>query len=208
MIIHTIPSGPFDTNAYIVACPDTGIGAVIDPAVDGFEAIEAKAGGITIDKILITHSHWDHIGAAAKLKQMFHCPVYIHPLDGKNLESPGSDRLPCWVPIEGVKPDIFMADGEVIPVGKLLFKVIHTPGHSPGGVSFYCEKENVLFSGDTLFKGSIGNLSFPTSEPEKMWASLDKLASLPGNTVVYPGHGPKTTIAEESWLPRAREMFS
>ncbi len=208
MIVHSIPSGPFDTNAYIVACPATGIGAVIDPGVESLAAIEAELSGITLDKILITHSHWDHIGDAAALKKKYRLPIYIHPLDAPNLEQPGSDKLPCWLSIEGVKPDVLIEEGALINVGNILFKVIHTPGHSPGGVCFYCERENILFSGDTLFKGSIGNLSFPTSNASLMWPSLAKLSRLPPATVVYPGHGPRTTIGQESWLPRAKELFS
>ena len=131
----------------------------------------------------------------------------MHPLDAANLQEPGSDRLPSWLNIEGVKPDGFLNEGDVVAVGNMQFHVIHTPGHSPGGICLYCKEQDVLFSGDTLFRGSIGNLSLPTSQPKLMWNSLDKLAKLPPSTKVYPGHGPATTIGKESWLPEAQQRF-
>ncbi len=103
---------------------------------------------------------------------------------------------------------MILEEGDRISIGEIAFTVISTPGHSPGCVCFYCEKEHILFSGDTLFKGTIGNLTFPTSVPDEMWPSLDKLAALPPETKVYPGHGPSTTIGDESWLPRARKLFT
>jgi len=110
--------------------------------------------------------------------------------------------------IEGVEPEFDLQEGEIIEVGKLQLIVIASPGHTPGGVCFYLDKEKILFSGDTLFKGSIGNLSFPTADPQAMWHSLKKLEKLPSETVVYPGHGPSTTIGDEDWLPKAQELFS
>jgi hydroxyacylglutathione hydrolase len=107
--------------------------------------------------------------------------------------------------IEGTTPDHLINDGDFLTVGKFSFKVIHTPGHTPGGVCFYCEKEKTLFSGDTFYRGLIGSLSLPTSQAQRMWQSLDKIATLPPNTVVFPGHGPSTTIKDEPWLPNAKK---
>ena len=115
--------------------------------------------------------------------------------------------MPCWIDIEGIVPTHLMDEGDTIAVGDLHFKVIHTPGHTPGGVCFYCPEEKILISGDTLFKGTIGNLSFSTGRPALMWPSLKKLALLPPETQVFPGHGEKTTIGNEKWLARAEEMF-
>lgn len=157
--------------------------------------------------ILITHSHWDHICDAAKLKAQYRAPVFVHPLDLANLENPGSDGLPLMFNIEGVLPDKFLNEGDIVELGDLRFEVIHTPGHSPGGICLYNKEHGILFSGDTLFKGSIGNLSFPTANPTEMWKSLAKLAKLVPETVVYPGHGLPTTIGKESWLERAEEIF-
>ena len=142
-----------------------------------------------------------------KLKKKYNIPVYVHAFDANNLEKPGSDGLPSWLSIEGVIPEHLIKEGDVIHVGNLAFEVIETPGHSPGSLCFYNKEEKVLFSGDTLFKGSIGNLSFPTSRPHLMQSSLSKLAKLPADTRVFPGHGPSTTIGKESWLERAEELF-
>lgn len=209
MIIKAIPSGPFETNAYIVICEKTLQAAVIDPAPESLASIvkyitEHK---LTLTKIILTHSHWDHIADVAALKKQYLVPVLIHKEDVENLEKPGSDGLPCWIAIEGVRPDIFLNEGDSVDVGELKFTVIHTPGHTPGGICLYEKEKNVLFSGDTLFKGSIGNLSFATARPKLMWPSLEKLAKLPPQTTVFPGHGPKTTILAESWLSQAEKIF-
>ena len=111
-------------------------------------------------------------------------------------------------PIKGARPSHDLVEGQILRVGQLKALVIATPGHTPGGVCFYFKKENILISGDTLFKGSIGNLSFPTAEPAKMWHSLKQLARLPPDTHVYPGHGGPTTIKEEYWLDEAENHFS
>lgn len=209
MFIQSFPSGPLETNAYIVACPKTLAAAIIDPAPDSFKSLVSfieKTNLLPI-AILITHSHWDHIADVALLKKKYQLPVYIHEEDRKNLESPGSDGLPCWLDIEGVTPTNFIQEKDKIAIGDLNFEVIHTPGHTPGGVCFYCPNENVLISGDTLFKGSIGNLSFSTGRPALMWPSLAKLAQLPSETRVYPGHGEETLIGNERWLSRAEEIF-
>lgn len=210
MLIFKFPSGPLATNAILFGCSQTKKAAVIDPALGSCAAVLEKANemGMEIEKILLTHSHWDHFADAHVLKKKTGCPVYVHPADSENVERPGTDGIPFMIPVHSLVPDHFLQDGEEVRVGELKMRVIHTPGHSPGGVCFYLEKEKVLFSGDTLFRGSIGNLSLTTSEPQKMWESLRKLAKLPPDTRVIPGHGPDTTIRdEEKWLNRAREIF-
>lgn len=206
MFIKCFPSGPFATNAYLIGCPKTKKAFIVDPAPECANALLAEKGW-QIEGILLTHSHWDHIGDCKKLKEKLDVPVYVHETDRGNLENPGSDGLPLMFPIEGVTPDHMIRGGDVLLLGDLQIEVIETPGHTPGGVCFYLPAENVILSGDTLFQGSIGNLSFPTADPEAMWQSLEKLEKLPKETKVYPGHGPETTIGAENWLPRAREIF-
>lgn len=201
-LIQAFPSGPLATNAYVVACPDTKQAAIIDPAPESPARIDAylTRNQLTPKQILLTHSHWDHIAEAATLKQHYHIPVFVHPKDAGNLAVPGSDGLPFLIDIPGVQADGWLNDGDIISVGSLQFTIIHTPGHSPGCICLYCPTQNILLSGDTLFKGSFGNTSFPTSQPELMRTSLKKLSQLPQETLVYPGHGPKTTIRDEQWL--------
>ncbi len=209
MIIQKFPSGPLETNAILFGCSSTKKAAVIDPAygsTDDILTVVAEK-GLQLEMILLTHSHWDHIADIYSLQEKTGVPVFVHSLDVGNLEHPGSDGIPMVFPIQGVKPDGFLEEGQSIQVGNLQIDVIHTPGHSPGSVCFYIAAENVLFSGDTLFQGTIGSLQLPTSEPEKMWVSLKKLALLPEATEVIPGHGGDTTLEEESWLDRAEQIF-
>lgn len=210
MFIQTFPSGPCSTNAYVVACANTHDAAVIDPAPESFALIQSFLAkqGLNAQKILLTHSHWDHIADVQPLKVEYRIPVYIHSLDAPNLEKPGADGLPCWLTIPSVQPDVLLEEGKEVSIGRLIFRVMHTPGHSPGSVCFFEPQQHVLFSGDTLFKGTIGNLSFPTSQPSLMWPSLNKLAQLPVDTRVFPGHGPATTMKEElPWLANAKKLF-
>jgi glyoxylase-like metal-dependent hydrolase (beta-lactamase superfamily II) len=209
MIIKTFTSGPVETHCYLIACPQTKQAAIID-APQGIAPTlvkEVKDHGFKVQTIFITHSHWDHIADAAKLKRAFEAPLYINSLDADNLKRPGSDKLPMFFSVEGVEADGLLKEGEVFHVGDLELKVIETPGHSPGGVSLWFPKEKVLFSGDTLFRGSMGRIDFPTSSATKMWESLKKLGRLPPDTKVYPGHGPATTIAAEGWVDRAETIF-
>ena len=209
MIIKVFTSGLAETNTILIGCSETRQAAIIDVPQGSTEWIvkTLKKESLTPQMILLTHSHWDHLADAAKLKKLLELPIYVHPEDASNLEKPGSDRLPLYFPIEGVKADKFLSDGQVIPLGDLRIEVICTPGHTPGCVCFWLRKQKILISGDTLFKGTIGNLSFPTARPEAMWESLKKLAALPPETRVFPGHGPETTIKAESWLASAKEKF-
>lgn len=200
--IQAFPSGPLHTNAYLVACQETRQAAVIDPAQYSTEPIRSALdkNNFICTKILLTHSHWDHIADVKELREWTHAPVYVHPEDVPNLENPGADRLPCPIKIVGLKPDHLLEEGQQITVGNLMFKVIHTPGHSIGSVCFYNEAHKILLSGDTLFKGTMGKISFPTSAPKLMKSSLNKLGQLPPDTQVFPGHGDTTTIGAESWI--------
>lgn len=210
MILDFFPSGPAETNAYLLSCLETKRAVVIDAPFESCEQLLKRAEelSVKIEMLLLTHSHWDHTAEAALLKGQLNIPIYIHKDDAGNLEHPGSDKLPLFFPIEAVKADFFLSDGQELNVGTLCIRVIHTPGHTPGGVCFYLPNEHVLISGDTLFKGTIGNLSFPTARPHLMWDSLKKLAMLPPETKVYPGHGNPTTIGAEKWIAHAQERFN
>ncbi len=202
MIVCVFPSPPLETNAFLIA-PETGGSAiVIDPALESTAKIlrEAKARKLVIEKILLTHSHWDHFADAKCLQEQTHALLYVHQKDAANVKSPGADGLPILFPIPSARVDRFLEEGETISVGSLELEVIHTPGHSPGSVCFYIRSEKTLFSGDTLFHGSYGRLDLPTGEPQKMGSSLKKLLQLPAETRVFPGHGERTTIGAESWM--------
>ena len=207
MIIKSIETGPFATNCYLVA--SNGEAVVIDPSFDSKKWLieTAQAESVKVVAIYLTHSHIDHIADVAEVKETFDCPVWVHKDDKENLEKPGSDGLQTPFEIKGVKADHYFQEGDELHFGKVSFKVIHLPGHSPGSVGLYFEKEKALFSGDVLFHQSIGNLGLPTAEPKKMFKSLDRLAKLPQDVKVYPGHDQATTIGNESWLSEARNHF-
>lgn len=202
MLFFKFPFGPLATNALLIGCSQTKVGAVVDPSPGSAKAILQKAQetGLTIQKILLTHSHWDHFADAAELKNKTGAQLYVHALDANNVTHPGSDGLPLFIPIQPAQVDHLLEEGQSIEVGNLRLEVIHTPGHSPGGVCFYLEKQKLLIAGDTLFHGSMGRLDLPTGEPDKMWDSLAKLAKLPKDTRVVPGHGNDTTIGNENWI--------
>lgn len=210
MLIQVFSCPPFGTNAYVVSCKETSQAMVIDPGANSFDKITAfaKKQSLDLTAVLLTHSHWDHIAEVSLFHTKLNLPVYIHALDAGNLAAPGSDGLAAPFPIEGCLPSSYLEDGQCLNIGNLILKVIHTPGHSPGGVCFYIEAEQVLFSGDTLFKGTLGNLSLPTAQPNLMWTSLKRLATLPANTKVYPGHGQPTTIGQEHWMANAEQLFT
>jgi hydroxyacylglutathione hydrolase len=210
MILQKFPFGPFETNAILLGCAKEKKAVVIDPAHGSSSAILQKCLDLElqIEKIFITHSHWDHIADVHHLVQKTAASVYIHSLDAPNLEDPGSDCIPLFFPIESVKPDHLISDGDRIVVGDLVCSVIHSPGHSPGSVCYFFPDKKLLFTGDTLFQGSIGNLHLPTSEPDKMWKSLQVLSQLPPDTRIVPGHGRDTILLSENWLSRAEQIFS
>ena len=197
MKIDRFPSGPLKTNSYLIY--DDSFAAVIDPSMGSFEKILQRATDLrlVIQKIILTHSHWDHIVDAKIMKEETESLLYVHALDAKNVEFPGSDLLPLPVLVQGVSCDHLLEDGDLIEIGTISLKVIHTPGHSPGSICLYSEKEKILFSGDTLFCSAIGRTDLPTGNPKIMHNSLEKLALLPKDTLIFPGHGPQTTIAKE-----------
>ncbi len=208
MKIESFSLGPFSTNCYFIS--DVHDAILIDPGQNALSELKKKyhLSSGHISAIWLTHSHWDHILGLRECQEFFDVPIYIHPLDRKNIEEPGSDGVPCFSKVAAVHRDIHpLEEGMTLKVGKYSIEVIHTPGHSPGSVCFYCQEQKVLFSGDTLFKGSIGNLSLPTGEPAKMWHSLEKLAILPSDTKIFPGHGPVTILKDENWIHQAKQIF-
>lgn len=209
MQIQVFPSGPVQTNTLLLICEATKEAAVVDPALGAGEIVLSyvKNHGLHGKKILLTHSHWDHIADLRCIADCWDAEIYVHPEDAGNVEHPGSDGLSTPIQIEGAIPTHRVREGDQIAVGATLWEVIETPGHTPGGICFYSATESILLSGDTLFQHSYGRLDLPTSRPTAMIGSLEKLAKLPPSTIVYPGHGPKTTIGEEQWIKNPRKSL-
>lgn len=187
-------------NCYIIQDEGTKETMVIDPG-GSIEKIEEMLEVINADVkyILLTHCHGDHMGATSKLKEKYGGKILIHRFDEEGLRNP-SINLSSHIGIGDVslKEDARLDDGDILHVGDLQFKVIYTPGHTIGSISLYCEEEKMLFSGDTLFRGSWGRTDLPTSNFEQIMDSItNRLMVLPEDTIVYPGHGKSTIIKEE-----------
>ena len=197
LLIKTVIVGEIRTNCYLVADPETKEGVVIDPGED-FEKIwkHIEKNGIIVRKIVATHGHYDHLGAVNELRNKTKAEFLIHKEDVIFAEHPETNGSAFYG--DGTvkaKADAFLKEGDVVKAGKVELKVIHTPGHSPGGICLLAGEE--LFSGDTLFCNSIGRTDFPNASYEHIMESLAKLMKLPDATRVYPGHGQFTTIGDE-----------
>ena len=190
--------GPLFSNCYIIYDDKEKMGAVIDPGDDADDILEAvKNLGIKIKFILATHGHFDHVGAVAPLKKEFNAEFLAHKGDFFFIED-GENSARRWgIDIEQPpKPDRFIEDGDKIKVGVFELEVLHTPGHSPGGVSFLYDR--MVFCGDTLFQGSIGRTDFRNGSFEDLSKSIKtRLYTLSDDTIVCTGHGPVTTIGDE-----------
>ena len=189
-----------ETNCYIIVDETQKKAMVIDPAGEVPKIIEIlDTLGAELVYIYLTHCHADHINGVNELKKEKGGKVLIHRKGRENLEN----RVPVLAEYIGlppiyVKEDSIVDDDDILHVGDLEFRVIYTPGHTDDGTSLYCEKEEMLFSGDTLFKGAWGRVDLPTSDFDSIMNSIiNKLLILPVNTIVYPGHGKPTRIGDE-----------
>ena len=203
MILHSLVVGSLEACCYVVADEASRAAMIIDPGDDA----DVIARHVDDDKlqpnyIVDTHAHVDHIGANSALKERYpEAELCIHAEDAAMLEKP-SRNLSLFVGHSYKSPpaDRLLSEGDEIAVGGLRFRVLHVPGHTPGGICLHCPEltPSVIFTGDTLFAGGIGRSDFPGGDGELLIRGIqDRILSLPDDTIVYPGHGPETTVGEE-----------
>ena len=185
--VYAMALGDYQTNCYIIHEESSKTCCVIDPGYDAdFILDKLESLGLTLEAILLTHGHFDHVGAVKELAAETQCDVYIHPED---LSMP---PMMTAGPLYYTKT---YAEGTQLKLAGLDIGVLHTPGHTPGSVCLVCE--NTIFAGDTLFRGSCGRTDLPGGDWATITKSLKRLAALEGNFWVYSGHGPTTTLRDE-----------
>ena len=199
MKIEKFVLGSLGTNTYLIINEETKEIAIVDPATcPDYLVSHIKSNEYVLKKILLTHGHFDHVMGMDGLVREFQVPVYLHMEEKELLEDPSLNLSGSFGPSYSYHKATSLRGEEHVDVAGYDFKVIHTPGHTKGGCCYYCESENVLISGDTLFYQSVGRSDFPTGSMGTLIRSIkEKLFCLPEETQVYPGHGESTTIGEE-----------
>jgi len=199
LIVVTLPVGIIQTNCYIVGCEETHEGAIIDPGGHaGRIMAEVERRALAIKMVLNTHAHFDHTDGNKGVVEATGAALALHPLDRPILETGGGGVWFGMKTAAGPSPTLELHDGDQLQVGKLSLQVLHTPGHSPGHVCFYEPKAGVLFDGDLLFYQGVGRTDLPGGDFRQLMDSIQRLIlTLPDETIVYPGHGPATTIGHE-----------
>jgi glyoxylase-like metal-dependent hydrolase (beta-lactamase superfamily II) len=202
MKIDRLVLGEFENNCYIARSSDSATDClIIDTGLDVQPLLKfLERGKLTPAAVILTHGHIDHIAGVEALRKKFpSILIYIHKLDAEMLGDTNVNlSILTGSPFAAGKADYLIDEEDTIDKAGIRLRVIHTPGHTPGGICLYSEKDGIIFVGDTLFAGSIGRTDFPNGDMKKLIEGIKhKLLVLPDDTVVYPGHGPETTIGRE-----------
>jgi hydroxyacylglutathione hydrolase len=212
MLIEKFEDGPIWTIGYLLYDPVSLEAIVIDVPMWSAEKIyrRAKELKLNVRFIAATHGHWDHVGDMKKLKALTDARVCGHLSDEWMMRDPNGLLIPPPMPVEAVAIDIPLEDSMALSFGSCLLKVIHTPGHSAGSICLYDETDGVMFTGDTLFAGSIGRTDLPSGSYDEIARSIsNKIFSCPEETKIFPGHGMDSTLKKErAENPFVQEMFA
>ncbi len=198
MIIKELVVGPLMSNCFIFGCKESKEAVVIDPGGDADRILLSLADSeLKVKYIINTHGHFDHVSANGRMKDATGADILIHPLDAPMLGMLSSNAAVFGISVENSPPcDQTIEEGETVSFGNITLKVLHTPGHTPGGISLYTN--GIVFVGDTLFSGSIGRTDFPGGDFETLISSIKtKLFNMDDDSRVLSGHGPETTIGRE-----------
>ncbi len=198
MKVRILPVGPLFANCYILTCEEIKEAVIIDPGGDADYILrEVKRLRVDVKAVINTHGHVDHIAADEPVIKATGAKLMIHEDDAAMLKSPARNlSLLGGVPLPPLKADRLLQDGDTVAFGSEALEVIHTPGHTPGGICLLAD--DIVFTGDTLFAKGIGRTDFPGGSYETLLRSIrERLLTLPDDTRVYPGHGPPTTIGQE-----------
>ncbi|MCI4371650.1 MAG: MBL fold metallo-hydrolase [Thermoplasmata archaeon] len=202
MLVEKVVAPPLDNNAYLIVDETSNQAAIVDPALGGSDLMaRAAARGAKVLYVLNTHGHPDPTADDESIRKATGAKIAIFEVDAHRLEK--NARETRWflpAPPPPVKPDLLLKEGSEIRLGNLVIRTLHTPGHTEGSACFHVESEAALFTGDTLYAGSHGRTDVLGGSPAKMVFSLRRLAELPADTHVYPGHGPETTLGDETWI--------
>lgn len=201
--IHQIPGGPLETNAFLVVDHVTKQALLIDAPPESHDTImtTVRDHDVTVSRIILTHTHWDHIVDTNALRASLSAPVHAHPKADARLARPGSAVMDLPYTIEPIAPDGHLDDGDKVTLGEQTFSVMYLPGHDPSHIVLYNAEAKVLLGGDVLFPGGHGRTDVPGADQDTMLRSLARLLELPGDVTVYTGHGRETTIgAERGWM--------
>ena len=200
MLIEKFEAGPIWTIGYLVYDSETLEGTVIDVPLWSADKIYKRIRnlGLNIKSIIATHGHWDHIAEMRKLRALTSAKLFAHKADEWMLQDPNSMSIPSPLPIESVGIDVYAKQGSTISFGGFELVVIHTPGHSAGSICLYEEKKGILFTGDTLFAGSIGRTDLTSGSYDEISRSIsEKIMALPDTVKIFPGHGAESTLRKE-----------
>ena len=191
--------GPIQTSIYVLGCKRSKEAVIIDAGGDSDALVEAiDARSWTLTEVWQTHAHVDHVAGLNDLKDRRDVPILLHEAEQPVYDAAVQQGMMFGFQIEPLPTvEKYVEEGDFVNVGELKAEVLWLPGHSPGSVAFYFKDEGLFFGGDVVFKGSVGRVDLPGCDPKAMRRSLDRVKKLPDDTIILPGHGPRTTVGEE-----------